>query len=91
VPNIDYVVDQLRFVVQTSPGDMARLVRVVLEGKELQILHALVLAQVCEKAPQPRCSSLRIGPGLDFLVHSLKAGAAQLQRRIDLVQRRRIL
>jgi hypothetical protein len=53
---------------------MARLIRVVLEGKELHILHALVLAQVCEKAPQPRCSSLRIGAGLDFLVHSLKAG-----------------
>ena len=46
MPNLDDVVDQFRLIVETCPGDVAGIVRIVFEREELQILHAGMLAQI---------------------------------------------
>ncbi len=63
----------------------------MLERKKCQIVHATMLLQIIDEPRRPRNPSIRIRPDLNVFVYALKRWAAQLQRRIHTMNRRRPL
>src|SRR6266702_7801784 len=59
-PDLKDVLHQLRLLVESLPGDGARLERIVLERNEGQVEEPAVCFQIIYEAPHPRCTSLGI-------------------------------
>ena len=91
MPNLHDMAHQLGLVIQHAPRGSAWLIRIVLEGKKREIVHAAMLLHVIDKTCGPRDFSVRIRPDLDVFIHSLKRRPAQLQLGIHVMNRGRPL
>src|ERR1700677_3947516 len=76
-PDLQDMFRQLRFFVERLPGDSARLVGIVFERDECQILQVTVRFQVGDEASHPRLSALVVGPDGDVFVDAFENGAAE--------------
>src|SRR6266496_5917487 len=85
-PDLQNVLHQARLAVETLPGDVAGLERIMFEGDEGQVGEPTVYLEVVDKAAHPRRAALRIGPQPDVFVDTLENRPSQPQLRVNLVQ-----
>ena len=85
-PHLQDVLHQARLAVETLPGDVAGLERIMFEGDEGQVGEPTVCLEVVDKADHPRRAALRIGPHPDVFVDTLENRPSQPELRVDLVQ-----
>ena len=79
--------DQLGLVIEATPGDSARIIGIVLEREEPEIIQAAVLFQIIQEATQPGNLAVTIGPDFYVFVDSLEGRSAKLQGGIDAMKR----
>ena len=87
VPGAHDVGDQLRLLIKPIPGVEAGIVGVMLEREEGEVAHAVMRLEVFQKPAKPGGVAVLVGPEQDVGVLSLEGRAAQLQVRIDTMQR----
>ncbi len=57
------------------------------ERNEREIVKPVMRFQVLDESSQPRRFSIRVRPGLDVFIHAFEHRAAELQSRINFMQR----
>ena len=87
-PDIENVLHQRWFLVQSLPGDGARFERIMFERYEGQIGKTVVGFEIVHKAAHPGSSALRVGPDRDVFIYTLENRSSELQLGINLVNGR---
>src|SRR5437763_3427517 len=85
-PHVQDVLHQARLAVETLPGDVAGLERIMFEGEEGQVGEPTVCLEVVDKAAHPRRAALRIWPHQDIFVGTLENWTSQTELRVYLLQ-----
>src|SRR5258707_6174938 len=71
-PHLQDVLHLARLAVETLPGDVAGLERIVFERDESQVGEPAVRLQVVDEAAHPRRAAARIGPEPEVFVYTLE-------------------